>query len=903
MTGGLLPVLAEAAPASGVSVSPRTAVLLVVATGLGVWGFMVWWRLMLANRRLHHHQDELENQLGDLRGKVRDATERSGESAEYLRLQKEKTEVLRKRSRTLEQILAMSVRINSTRNMAELLDKIVLGVEEIIGFRKVILHLWSEETRAFEARAFAGIHEKNKAALIGIQVSDEEFRELTHVRYRFSNSYLIRSGGGPAELANGDGLMPPAVSRKWCDDLLLIAPLISPAGEVRGYLSLDEPRSGLIPGVVEIRQLEFLVQQAATAIESTEVYDHLAANNTELALASEKLASLNDMKANFVANVSHELRTPLTSISAYTELLQQNRESMSEEARGEFLKVINAESAKLTGIINDLLELNAINNGTGQVKRVETDMVDMVRRLETSWHSRALERNIRLHLDVGSEDIKLQIDALLFQQLLGHLLSNAFKFTPEGGHVTLRLEETGTAVRLTVEDSGIGIPDDKLGAIFEQFYQVDGSATREHNGQGVGLAICHEIVTHHDGRIWAENIEPQGARFTVLLPRRPSVLQTKTPIEAVGEPFAAGEFIQRLMHWISESLGVEVATLMMPGPNREHLRIRAAIGLPEAVVQSTKVRKGAGIAGKVWITGRTLLIEDLTSDNRFDRETNEPRYTTPSLLCVPLHDGEEFVGVISVNNRLDQRPLDQDDCLFLESLAPRLAYLLTRYRRWRQESRDFQRIRETLRATTAVGHLRHESLMEVCQEICLATARKIMLPADEMEHLAFALQYYDVGLSRVPPQLLNKPGPLDEDEERFVQKHVAASLEILDPLQPNSKVRQLILHHHENFDGTGYPAELAGESIPLGSRLVRLTDTLSALLSPRPWRPAFTLDQAMAEIRAGSGQSFCPRMTDLFLAETALRRNRIGELQRHNDDGQVLLRPALDRRGMVTLRD
>ncbi len=118
-----------------------------------------------------------------------------------------------------------------------------------------------------------------------------------------------------------------------------------------------------MPGMVEIRQLEFLVQQAATAIESAEVYDNLARNNAELALASDKLNSLTDMKNNFVANVSHELRTPLTSISAYTELLQKNLDDVVAESLEEFLKVIHTESVKLSDIINDILELSQMENG------------------------------------------------------------------------------------------------------------------------------------------------------------------------------------------------------------------------------------------------------------------------------------------------------------------------------------------------------------------------------------------------------------------------------------------------------------------------------------------------------------------------------------------------------------
>ena len=870
-----------------------------------VWASMMGRRVSARHRSQRDANLLLAEQLEGYRGLAEAAESDREEIAEILRLQKKKTEVLRRRSRTLEKILAVSARFNATRSLTELLEKITGAVEEVAGFRKAVLYLWSDRTRAFEARGFAGLSAKGKAQLTGIQVSREEFAQLSAPRHRYSNCFLVNSALDERQeslyRAFEDGSQPPVLSREWAATHLLIAPLTSVSGEVLGYLSLDDPADGLIPDMVEIRQLEFLAQQATVALESAEVYDNLARNNAELSMASEKLNSLADMKANFVANVSHELRTPLTSISAYAELLQGNMTTLSEEARGEFLKVIQAESIKLSGIINDILALSEMENGRPGLQQVETDIVWLVRHLEESWRTRALERGIALTVETRAESITMAVDPTLVNQLLTKLVGNAFKFNEDGGRVAIRIEETGTAVRIVVEDSGIGIPEDKLGQIFDRFYQVDGSATRQHNGQGLGLAICHDIVRHHDGRIWAENLEPSGARFTVLLPRRPAVLQAPGPDQGMRFTVEPTEFIQRMMHWVSESLGVQVATLMMPDPAGDSLRIKAAIGLPESVVQSARIRKGTGVSGKVWATGRTLLVADLTRDDRFLKDLNEPRYSTPSLLCVPLMADRDLIGVVAVNNRLDGRALDEDDRILLESMAQRMTRLLTKFNAWQDSARKFEAVRDTLRAITPVGNLPRESMLEVCRETCLAAARRIMLPEEELHHLAFALQFYDAGMRCVPPQLLNRPGPLDDTARRFVQRHVEVGLEVLDPLRPDRKVRQLILHHHENFDGSGYPSGLAGEAIPLGARLIRLTDTLAALLSPRPWRPAFALDDALAEMVAGSGREYCPRMAEVFLQEAALRRERILALQDRGGEDQLLIRPPLDPSGMVSL--
>ncbi len=880
-----------------VSVPAVVVVLLVAGTGLFVWAFMVGRRLIASNKRLEKSNSMLEETEVNLQEQCRQQQLQLGEAASVASRMKSRAKHLTGTNRTLEKILSVSARINATVFLPDLLPKVVSAIEEINGFGRVVLYVWSQETQAFEARAFAGIEEQEKPDLIADQVSFEAYEALAHVEHRYSNCFLVRGDNIIGKFV--PGLNDPSVEfdRNWRELTSLVVPLISLKGEVIGFLDLNSPKTGLVPDMVQIKHLEFLVQQAATAIESAGVYDSLARNNAELSRASEKLDSLSEMKNQFVANVSHELRTPLTSISAYTELLQSNMNSMNEEMRNEFLKVINDESKKLTEIIDDILNLGIVSNGRPTINTVETDMVTLINRMEASWRSRAQQNDIILKVESNTDNIALPVDSILFQQLLGHLLSNAFKFTEAGGNIFVRVLQKASSVQLQVEDTGIGIPDDQLDAIFDRFYQVDGSATREHNGQGVGLAICRDIVAHHDGRIWADNRETGGTRFTVLLPRRPVVVQAADAGFSRGTPFEPGEFMQRLMHWISESMGVQTVTLMTPDSLGENLAIRAGIGVSDSVVQSSRIRQGQGYAGQVWSSRKTLLIEDITDDNRHGPELNEPRYSTPSLLCVPLLHGSDLVGVVSVNNKFNGRALGKDDSVFLEGMAPCLAGLLKRHSTWMKGVQDFQSVRDALRATTQVGHRRHESLRNVCQEICLETARSILLPADEVEHLAFALQFYDVGLSMVPPQLLNKPGPFNTHEESLMREHVSQSLEILKPFEPNSKVRQLILHHHENYDGTGYPMGLAGESIPLGARLVRLTDTLTALLSRRPWRSSFSLDQALAEIRSGAGRIYCPRMASVFLDHAEKQHERIMVLQQESIDSRELIGPSVEADG------
>ena len=670
-------------------------------------------------------------------------------------------------------------------------------------------------------------------------------------------------------------------------------PLISPTGETHGYFEADRPADGRVPDLVRIRHLEFLARFATTALESAEAHDRLARNNAEIAQASEKLKSLGQMKTNFLANVSHELRTPLTTILAYTEIVRRKGEAISPAQREEFLGTVVNEGEKLAAIIEDLLQLDRMEDGQAELERVRTDLVALARRLGEAWHEQARAKGIVLTVAATAEAIDLEVDAVLCQQLLQHLIANALKFTPSGGQVHLRLAEQGTAVRIEVEDTGIGIPAEQLEQIFEHFYQVDDSSTREHGGQGVGLAICHDIVSYHDGRIWAENAEPRGARFTVLLPRRPAVVIPAVPVGPSRDFDDPRLFLQRVLHWVGEGLGVNLVSLMTPDSEGEHLVIRGAVGLPAAVVESARLRRGAGYAGRVWATGRTLLLADVKADPLLPDAVGRSHYSTSSLLIVPLKRDEQVTGVVMVNNRIDGRPLDDDDRLLLEAMAPRLAHLLERCDAHHDTAREFAALQESLRATTPVGRLHHTDVASVCREIALAAARRLSLPEDELRHLALALQFYDAGLGCVPPHLFGKEGPLTDTERERVEQHVQASLTTLEPLHPPAKVRQIILHHHERFDGSGYPAGLAGEAIPLGARLVALADSLRAMLQHRPYRAAQPLGQALAEIRALVGTYYCPRLAAPFLAEALARAAQVELLREGADDGEDLKRPAL----------
>ncbi len=783
-----------------------------------------------------------------------------------------------RRSRLLEHLMAGAVDLQARRDQHDLQQYAVELVSMLFGFGRVVLHEWSGSLESFAVAAATGFDEQERLKLASVHTDRADYDQMVHPRFRISDSYLV-----PPETVS----WPPAVpadEAAWPEGQRLIVPLNDPAGSVHGFLEMRRPEAGHAPDLLRIRYLELLARQLAAILEVLEMRERLAGSRVELSQANERLQALGDLRSNFVSNVSHELRTPLTSIIGYAEMLRERSDEMSPEMRQEFLDVIYEQGQQFKEIINDLLDLDRMEDGTTRVERVECDLAALTRRLAEDWRQRAEVRQQTLVVKSESKAVALEADPVLCQQLVGHLVDNALKFTPDAGTITVRLSEQGTAVRLEVEDTGIGIPEEQLHTIFEQFYQVDGSSTREVGGQGVGLAICQDIVSWHDGRIWAENVPGGGACMTVVLPRRPLVVMPEPPAPINPIFHEPKLFLQRLTHWVGENLGVRSAVLLQVDRQRHHLEPLAATGVPAGQLQDLRLAVGVGLVGRVWDEGRSLLETPAPGDVLLAGDT--------PVLVAPLMTDDGAVGVVAVRDRVDGRPLTEDDRVLLEAMAPRLVQLLERFQGHEERIRDFAAIQSSLRVTTRVGTLPHADVAGICQEICLATARRLGLPESDLRHLAFALQYYDVGLGSVPPYLLNKVEALSDAERAQLERHVQVGLVTLAPLQPPPKVRQIILHHHENYDGTGYPKGLSGEAIPLGSRLVALTDSLRALLQRRPWRPAVPLADALAEIQALAGTRYCPRLAAVFLEEAERRRTQIEDLRQRADDGEDLKRPA-----------
>lgn len=270
-----------------------------------------------------------------------------------------------------------------------------------------------------------------------------------------------------------------------------------------------------------------------------EAFAEMREKNQRLSVAIERMQEVDRLKTSFLATVSHELRTPLTSVIGYSEMLLEGLAGELNDEQSDYVRTILAKADQLLQLITGILDASMIESGQMSIAREPVNLADVVRSVLSSFTSRAMKRRITVHGPDGSGGVPRACgDAAKIRQIIWNLVANAIKFTPEGGTIAIELEVgpmapgddegrfgapdpdrgAGYGLRVRVCDSGIGISPEKQAHIFEPFFQVDSSSTREYGGTGLGLTLAKSYVEAHGGHIWVDSKLGAGSTFTITLP-------------------------------------------------------------------------------------------------------------------------------------------------------------------------------------------------------------------------------------------------------------------------------------------------------------------------------------------------------------------------------------------------
>jgi signal transduction histidine kinase len=414
-----------------------------------------------------------------------------------------RTRELREALEKVRALSEISQAVSSTLDLRTVLTTIVDRAVQLSGSHGGIIYEFDEATQTFHARA---TH----------QITAEHLEAVRAAPIRLGEGAIGRAGvtRKPVEVADiadeKQAVAPQTRSLLTREGMcsLLAVPLVREERLFGGLVILRRERGSFAAEV--ITTLQTFATQSVLAIQNARLFVEIEDKSRQLEAASKH-------KSEFLANMSHELRTPLNAIIGFSEVLSQRMFGEINDKQGEYLSDILESGQHLLSLINDILDLSKIEAGRMEVELTEFDLPSTIENTLILVRERAQRHGITLVRAVDERLGPIRGDERKVKQVLLNLLSNALKFTPDGGEIEVRAEMRDGAAEISVCDTGVGIAPEDQEAVFEEFRQV-GAASKKVEGTGLGLAISRKFIELHGGRIWVTSQVGTGSTFTFTLP-------------------------------------------------------------------------------------------------------------------------------------------------------------------------------------------------------------------------------------------------------------------------------------------------------------------------------------------------------------------------------------------------
>lgn len=327
------------------------------------------------------------------------------------------------------------------------------------------------------------------------------------------------------------------------------------------------------------------------------------------------------------------------------------------------------------------------------------------------------------------------------------------------------------------------------------------------------------------------------------------------------------QMLEQVIQMTQQTLNASAASVLLTNDNDQELFFQAASGPVGKALKRVKISTSHGIAGQVVRTGKPVIVNDVNSDPNFRKNIDKVTgFVTRSLICVPLAVHGKVLGVIEVLNKLNGGNFNDQD---LEAVASVAATAAMAIENTRLHQTVLDAYKGTITALAAAIDAKDPYTRGHSQRVMKYTllgGAHLSLPGEEMETLEYAGILHDIGKIAVDTLILNKPDALTASEWNIIREHPVIGANLLKEVPFLGKTSELVLCHHERYDGKGYPAGLKGEGIPLGARLLAVADAFDTMTTDRSYRSAFTVDDTLKELYRCSGTQFCPVALEAFVS-------------------------------------
>jgi len=313
-------------------------------------------------------------------------------------------------------------------------------------------------------------------------------------------------------------------------DSFIISPILPKEGD-KGifFVGTQNPEILLTEGDEEL--IAILANQIGQALENARLFEKtwraqqdlerkVEQRTHELSQALEEVKRMSRRKTDFVSSVTHELRTPLTSIKGYASILLTGKLGNLPKEASERIEKMNRHSDELAQLVNELLDISRIESGKVAMKQEPQDLNNIAEKVADLLAVQLKDKQIETSINIPQEESAVFVDRNQIERVLINLIGNAIKFTPPKGKISIAARKADKMVRVDIADTGCGIPQEALEAVFEEFYRVDNPINQEAKGTGLGLALVKHIIEAHKGKIWVTSKVGRGSTFSFTLPQQ-----------------------------------------------------------------------------------------------------------------------------------------------------------------------------------------------------------------------------------------------------------------------------------------------------------------------------------------------------------------------------------------------
>jgi hypothetical protein len=557
------------------------------------------------------------------------------------------------------------------------------------------------------------------------------------------------------------------------------------------------------------------------------------------------------------------MRVPLDAIRTYSQTVLERMDDSTFKLKEKFLGAVVDESAKLLTTVNGVIDLSRMEFGEGDLRKEAVSISEVLKDVCGVLDPVCIDKEVEIMIEAPGQVSPAYLDRdmvfLMYRNLLEAAISSSKAASPV--RIVIDEDESFLTTRVSLVPSREVMEMEK--AI--QAISTRGAVPSDAGSLGLTLQVAKNIVFRHGGRIWAETHDPACWSLVVLFGKEKKAIM---PSDLMLEIMTSRPELRRMLSLVTDMISkvIEVDRCELLLEDSATGKLVAGGGQVSEGDEGARLASmpAGGLSGKVYEEGRPVVL-----NSEMDLADSGIKETLPfervPCASVPIRLKGEVVGVLTVADKHGSHEFfGEDDLGLLAALGDRIGVAIERATSYESARDQFVSAMVAMKSVMEARSIPAGKSMDHAALVA-GLARSIGVADEEVTLLQYVSRIYDVGMVKVGEGILEKRGGLRVGEYESVKRHPEEGVDIVGPIEFLEQVKEVILHHHERFDGGGYPGGLSGEGIPVGARILAVVDSYSSMLSDRPYRPALSIEEAIEELRRCRGTQFDPGIVDKFI--------------------------------------